>query len=146
MSSNNPIIHGLRQVLSNNSSIFNFSLLYTAQCATRSNICKHKQQIIHEYLASLPLFCKLHTSSDMGKTPKKRKIRKIKKSYNFLKIVAIVVDFFHMLWNLILDEELIFWGLCQASFCLQKLFCVSETILSKKRGKKVVTFKITFQK
>ena len=32
-----------------------------------------------------------------------------------------------------LDEVIFFWGMCQASFCLKKLFCVFETILSKSR-------------
>ena len=67
-----------------------------------------------------------------AKLPKSGKLEKSKKSHNFLKIVAIVVDFFSFIY-LILDEEIFLGGLCQASFCLKKLFCVFETILSKKK-------------
>ena len=67
-----------------------------------------------------------------AKLPKSGKLEELKKNYNFLKLVSIDVDFS----SHIVKFETFFWSLCEASFCLDKLFCVFETNLSKKWVKK----------
>ena len=75
---------------------------------------------------------------------KSGKLEKLKNNYIFVKLVSIIVNFFHILWNLISDMDF-FCGIVTSFILLRQIILYFWDKFVEKNDKKVGDFNITFQ-